>query len=275
MRTLILEKATEITYYVPFSRSFNVLMDGFSTKEIDDVQRLLSGDSPKNSDLYSTEITFDRDKLVSLLSTGKKDLGSAVDSVEIRTNIETDPVTEDVAEIISTKINNQISLRRKAESSDKEQKDAVLSEPSEIGKLSVSQRLVDMIKGFEGFRAYPYTCPGGSLTIGYGTTIKPGEYTSITKEQGEALLRKSISGFERSVKNLVKVPLNQNQYDALVSFTYNVGAGALKRSTLLKKLNSGDYSGAADELLKFTKANGKVLEGLVRRREKERNLFLA
>jgi lysozyme len=132
-----------------------------------------------------------------------------------------------------------------------------------------------MIKGFEGFRAYPYTCPGGSLTIGYGTTIKPGEYTSITKEQGEALLRKSISGFERSVKNLVKVPLNQNQYDALVSFTYNVGAGALKRSTLLKKLNSGDYSGAADELLKFTKANGKVLEGLVRRREKERNLFLA
>jgi lysozyme len=275
MRTLILEKATEITYYVPFSRSFNVLMDGFSTKEIDDVQRLLSGDSPKNSDLYSTEITFDRDKLVSLLSTGKKDLGSAVDSVEIRTNIETDPVTEDVAEIISTKINNQISLRRKAESSDKEEKDAVLSEPSEIGKLSVSQRLVDMIKGFEGFRAYPYTCPGGSLTIGYGTTIKPGEYTSITKEQGEALLRKSISGFERSVKNLVKVPLNQNQYDALVSFTYNVGAGALKRSTLLKKLNSGDYSGAADELLKFTKANGKVLEGLVRRREKERNLFLA
>lgn len=275
MRTLILEKATEITYYVPFSRSFSVLMDGFSTKEIDDVQRLLSGDSPKNSDLYSTEITFDRDKLVSLLSTGKKDLGSAVDSVEIRTNIETDPVTEDVAEIISAKINNQISLRRKAESSDKEQKDAVLSEPSEIGKLSVSQRLVDMIKGFEGFRAYPYTCPGGSLTIGYGTTIKPGEYTSITKEQGEALLRKSISGFERSVKNLVKVPLNQNQYDALVSFTYNVGAGALKRSTLLKKLNSGDYSGAADELLKFTKANGKVLEGLVRRREKERNLFLA
>ena len=123
MRTLILEKATEITYYVPFSRSFNVLMDGFSTKEIDDVQRLLSGDSPKNSDLYSTEITFDRDKLVSLLSTGKKDLGSAVDSVEIRTNIEMDPVTEDVAEIISTKINNQISLRRKAESSDKAFKD--------------------------------------------------------------------------------------------------------------------------------------------------------
>jgi lysozyme len=274
MRTLILEKATEIAYYVPFSRSFNVLVDGFSTREIDDVQRLLSGASPKNSDLYSTEIVFDRDKLVSLLSTGKKDLASAIDSVEIRTNIETDPVTDDVAEIITSKINNQISLRRKTESSVKGEKEAVLSEPSDIVKLSVSQRLVDMIKGFEGFRAYPYTCPGGSLTIGYGTTIKPGEYTSITKEYAESLLRKSIAGFERSVKKLVKVPLSQNQYDALVSFTYNVGAGALKRSTLLKKLNSGDYSGAADELLKFTRANGKVLEGLVRRREKERNLFL-
>ena len=275
MRTLILEKAEEITYYVPFSRSFNVLMDGFSTKEIDDIRSILSGGSQKNSDLYSTEITFDRDKLVSLLSTGKKDLGPSIDSIEIRTDVETDPVTEDVAEIISTKINNQISLRRKAESSDDPQQVAVLSEQSDVVKLSSSQKLVDMIKGFEGFREYPYTCPGGALTIGYGTTMKPGQYTSITKEQAEALLRKSISGFERSIKKLVKVPLNQNQFDALVSFTYNVGAGALKRSTLLKKLNSRDYQGAADELLKFTKSNGKVLQGLIKRREKERNLFLA
>jgi lysozyme len=275
MRTLILEKATEITYYVPFSRSFNVLMDGFSTREIDDIRALLSGSQPKNSDLYSTQITFDRDALVSMLSTGKKDLGSAVDSIEIRTNIDTDPVTDDVAEIISSKINNQISLRKKAQSTAAQDNNPVLSEPSDAAKLSVSQRLVDMIKGFEGFRQYPYTCPGGALTIGYGTTMKPGQYTSMTKEQAEALLRRSISGFEKSVKSLVKVPLSQNQYEALVSFTYNVGAGALKRSTLLSKLNAGDYQGAADELLRFTKSKGKVLQGLVKRREKERALFLA
>lgn len=275
MRTLILEKAEEITYSVPFSRSFNVLMDGFSTNEIDEIRRLLSGGTQKNSGLYSTKITFDRDKLVSLLSTGKKDLGTSIDSIDIKTDVETDPVTDDIAEIISTKINNQISLRRKAESSSKPENVAVLSEPSEPVKLSVTQRLVDMIKGFEGFREYPYTCPGGALTIGYGTTIKPGQYTSVTKEQAEAMLRKSIFGFERSVKKLVKVPLNQNQYDALVSFTYNVGAGALQRSTLLKKLNSRDYQGAADELLKFVKSKGKVLQGLVKRREKERALFLA
>ena len=275
MRTLILEKAEEITYNVPFSRSFNVLTDGFSTKEIDEIRSLLSGGEQKNSELYSTEITFDRDKLISLLSTGKRDLGSSIDSIEINTDVETDPVTDDVADIIITKINNQISLRRKAESSLDPQNVAVLSEPSEVAKLSVSQKLVDMIKGFEGFREYPYTCPGGALTIGYGTTIKPGQHTSITKEQAEAILRKSISGFERSIKKLVKVPLNQNQYDALVSFTYNVGAGALQRSTLLKKLNDRDHQDAADELLRFTKSNGKVLQGLVKRREKERTLFLS
>lgn len=275
MRTLILEKVEEITYNVPFSRSFNVLTDGFSTKEIDEIRYLLSGGEQKNSEIYSTEITFDRDKLISLLSTGKRDLGSSIDSIEIKTDVETDPVTDDVAEIITSKINNQISLRRKTESSLDPQNIAVLSEPSDVVKLSASQKLVDMIKGFEGFREYPYTCPGGALTIGYGTTIKPGQFTSITKEQAEALLRKSISGFERSIKKLVKVPLNQNQYDALVSFTYNVGAGALQRSTLLKKLNSRDYQGAADELLRFTKSNGKVLQGLVKRREKERAIFLA
>ena len=105
MRTLILEKAEEITYNVPFSRSFNVLTDGFSTREIDEIRSLLSGGEQKNSELYSTEITFDRDKLISLLSTGKRDLGSSIDSIEINTDVETDPVTDDVADIIITKIN--------------------------------------------------------------------------------------------------------------------------------------------------------------------------
>lgn len=274
MRTLILEKSSEVTYHVPFSRSFEVMVNGFSQDEIDDIRDLVSGSKEKNPDSYSTEITFDRERLVSLLSGGERNLSPAVDNVEIRTDIDEDPVTDDLAELISTKINNQISVRKKAASKNGGEEEA-LAEPSSISALSVSQRLVDMIKGFEGFRAYPYTCPGGSLTIGYGTTVKPGQYTSVTKEQAEAMLRKSISGFERSIKNLVKVPLSQNQYDALVSFTYNVGAGSLKRSTLLKKLNSGDYQGAADELLRFTKSNGKVLQGLVKRRERERNLFLS
>lgn len=274
MRTLLLENSSDVKYYLPFSRSFSVMVDGFSTREIDDIRRILSGEEPKNSSLYSTEMVFDRDGLVSLMSTGKKDLASAVDSVEIRTDIDTDPVTPDVADIISSKIKNQISLRRKVESSKDPKNVAVLSTPSDVSKLSVSQEGIDMIKDFEGFRSHPYTCPGGALTIGYGTTMKPGEFTSVTKEQAEALLRKSVAGFEKSIKKLVSVPLNQNQYDALVSFTYNVGAGALKRSTLLKKLNSGDYSAAADELLRFTRSNGKVLEGLEKRRQKERGLFL-
>lgn len=274
MRTLILEKSSEIKYHIPFSRSFNVFVDGFSEDEIDEIKDVLSGGSSDDLD-YSTEIVFDREKLVPLLNSGKRDLGTAIDSVEIKTNVDADPVTDDVADIIKTKINNQISLKRKSESSPNKSTQTVRSEPSDTQKLSVSQRLIDMIKGFEGFRTYPYTCPGGSLTIGYGTTMKPGQYTSVTKEQAEALLRKTVSGFERSVKSLVAVPLNQNQYDAMVSFTYNVGVGALKRSTLLKKLNAGDYQGAADELLRFTKANGKVLDGLVKRREKERTLFLS
>lgn len=274
MRTLILENSSEVTYHVPFSRSFSVVVDGFTHEEIDGIKRSLSGDSQNGADLYSTEIIFDRDKLVNLLSSGTVDLGPAVDSIEIRTNIDSDPVTDDVAEMVSARINTQISLRKKEPTQGDKREKADTSGLVDVSGLSVSNRLIDMLKGFEGFRAYPYTCPGGSLTIGYGTTMKPGQYTSITKEQAEALLRKTVSAFERSVRSLVKVPLNQNQFDAIVSFSYNVGIGALKRSTLLKKLNSGDYNEAANELLKFTKANGKILDGLVKRRERERRLFL-
>jgi lysozyme len=271
MRTLILERREEIVYSVPFSRSFSVLTNGFTPEDIGEIRSVLSGKA-KHTD-YATEITFNKPQLLDLLDNGSNDLGAAIDSVEIRTDVDDDPVTDDIADSILTKINNQISLLKKTKSS--KSKEAVKSEPTEIQSLSVSNRLVDMIKKYEGFRANPYTCPGGVLTIGYGTTMKPGQYTSITKEQGNAILRKTIAGFERSVKTLVTVPLNQNQFDALVSFTYNVGTGALKNSTLLKKLNSGDYEGAANELTKFVRSKGKVLQALVKRREEERNLFLS
>ena len=96
----------------------------------------------------------------------------------------------------------------------------------------------------------------------------------ITKAQALDYLKQDLSVFEKAVTNYVKVPLNQNQFDALVSFSFNCGDGALKTSTLLQKLNSSDYNGAANEFLKWNKSNGKVLNGLVKRREEEKELFL-
>lgn len=279
MRTLILEQSSEVTYFVPFLRSYSSLSDGFSSNEIEDIRKVLSGGNQKGESKLSTEITFDRSKLSSLLNKGNKNLTPAVSSVKIHTDVDEDPVTDDLANSISVKIDNQISLSRKTEPLQRlpreERIKGALSEPSDVSGMSASQSLLDMIKKYEGFRESPYICPGGQLTIGYGKAIKPGEYTSITKSEAEILLRKTVAAFERSIKNLVQVPLNQNQYDALVSFAYNVGAGAFKKSDLLKKLNASDYKGAADELPKWNKSKGKVLKGLVRRREEERKLFLS
>ncbi len=139
---------------------------------------------------------------------------------------------------------------------------------------------IRLIKSFEGYRLTAYQCPAKVWTIGYGHTgtvegkpIKAG--MRITEEKAAALLQEDLTGFEKSVKSLVKVKLTENQFAALVSFTYNVGAGNLKRSTLLKKLNAGDYKGAAAEFTKWNKAGGIVLAGLVRRRKEEQSLFLA
>lgn len=131
---------------------------------------------------------------------------------------------------------------------------------------------------FEGFRHDAYLCPAGVWTIGYGNTryedgspVRKGD--RVTKGRGAELFRNILKGFEDKVSTLVKVDLTQGQFDALVSFAYNVGTGALAKSTLLRKLNSGDYSGAADEFLRWNKAGGRVLAGLTRRREAERELF--
>lgn len=140
-----------------------------------------------------------------------------------------------------------------------------------------------MIKGFEGCRltAYPDPGTGGApWTIGYGWTypvdgkpIKLG--MKIDQATADRLLKTGLVSYENDVLKLVKVKLSQNQFDALVSFVYNVGSRALSTSTLLKKLNAGDIKGAADEFLRWNKAGGKVLNGLTRRREAERALFLS
>jgi lysozyme len=142
--------------------------------------------------------------------------------------------------------------------------------------MKTSQKGTDLIKNFEGLQLKSYKDSVGVLTIGYGST---GQHVSpdmiITKEQAEQLLKKDLERFEKGVSDLVKVELNQSQFDALVSFSFNLGLGNLKSSTLLKKLNASDYKGAADEILRWNRAGGKVLNGLTRRRIAERDLFLS
>ena len=133
---------------------------------------------------------------------------------------------------------------------------------------------IELIKKYEGCVLKAYKCPSGVWTIGYGHTNGVKSGMKITKAQALNYLKQDLNVFEKDVTNYVKVTLNQNQFDALVSFSFNCGAGALKTSTLLKKLNSSDYNGTANEFLKWNKSNGKVLNGLVRRRQEEKELFL-
>lgn len=141
--------------------------------------------------------------------------------------------------------------------------------------LTISDRGLDIIREFEGFSAEPYLCPGGYWTIGYGHTRGVSADTEpVTKDEAMVLLWEDAEVFENSVRSLVKVPLTQNQFDALVSFAYNVGANNLARSTLLKKVNMSDYHGAALEFAKWRMAGGKVLAGLKQRRKAEALLFL-
>lgn len=149
--------------------------------------------------------------------------------------------------------------------------------------MQTSEKGIKNIKNFEGcsLTAYPDPGTGGApWTIGYGWThpvdgkpIKPG--MTIKQETADRLLKTGLVSYENDVLKMAKVKLTQGQFDALVSFAYNVGSRALSTSTLLKKLNDGDIKGAADEFLRWNKAGGKVLNGLTRRREAERALFLS
>lgn len=140
--------------------------------------------------------------------------------------------------------------------------------------MKINEQGLQIIKDFEGCRLTSYLCPAGVWTIGYGHTtgVKPG--MRITNADAERLLRQDLVRFENAVTQLVKVSVTPNQFSALVSFAYNVGVGALKNSTLLRKLNGKNYRGAADEFLRWNKASGKVLPGLTKRRNAERDLFL-
>ena len=119
----------------------------------------------------------------------------------------------------------------------------------------------------------------GVWTIGIGTTVYPNgtkvkKGDSCTLDQAKSYFSHDLKRFEASVNNLVKVPLSQNQFDALVSLVYNIGSGNFASSTLLKKLNAKDYAGAAEQFPRWNKGGGKVMKGLVRRRDAERALFL-
>ncbi|VAE69493.1 glycoside hydrolase family protein [Enterobacter hormaechei] len=146
--------------------------------------------------------------------------------------------------------------------------------------MQTSEKGIALIKQFEGCKLTAYQDSVGIWTIGYGWTqpvdgkpIRAG--MTIKQETAERLLKTGLVSYESDVSRLVKVGVTQGQFDALVSFTYNLGARSLSTSTLLRKLNAGDYTGAADEFLRWNKAGGKVLNGLTRRREAERALFLS
>lgn len=144
---------------------------------------------------------------------------------------------------------------------------------------TISKNGLELIKKYEGLRLSAYKDPAGILTIGYGhtKTVKPGMV--INEEMANLLLKIDLMDAENAVRNLVDVELTQNQFDALVSFVFNVGTTKFKNSTLLKKLNEGKILEAGEEFMKWTKARQpgglKELPGLVKRRAEEKVLFLS
>ncbi|MGC0930455.1 lysozyme [Pantoea agglomerans] len=140
--------------------------------------------------------------------------------------------------------------------------------------MKVSNNGINLVKRFEGLELKAYRDSVGILTIGYGHThaVKAGD--AITGEKADAFLREDLQVAELTVNTNVKVKLTQGQFDALVSFVFNLGSCNFVKSTLIKKLNVGDYAGAADEFGKWVNAGGKKLPGLVKRRAAEREVFL-
>lgn len=139
--------------------------------------------------------------------------------------------------------------------------------------MMISQQGVDLIKSFESCRLKAYRCPAGVWTIGYGHTSGVRANDEISQAQAERYLKADLVRVEQDVSTLVRVPLTQGQYDALVSFAFNCGTRALSTSTLLRKLNARDYAGASTEFLRWVYADGKRYAGLERRRNLEKRLF--
>ncbi len=158
--------------------------------------------------------------------------------------------------------------------------------------MRVSDKVIHMIKHHEGVRTKPYQCPALLWTVGVGHVIDPmhgrlkleerrnlpipdGWNRTLSMEEVDDILKKDLARFEQGVARLCPGPLTQGQFDALVSFSFNVGLGNLQKSTIRMKVNRGDFEGAAESFLDWTKAGGKVLKGLVNRRNDERALFLS
>jgi len=141
--------------------------------------------------------------------------------------------------------------------------------------MNIGSKGLELIKHFEGCELKAYKCPAGVWTIGYGHIKGVSEGMTITEAQAEEMLQSELIEYEGYINDLVEVELNQNQFDAMVSWVYNLGGGNLRSSTLLKVLNAGDYAGVPAQMLRWNKAGGKVLEGLTRRRQAEADLFVA
>ena len=139
---------------------------------------------------------------------------------------------------------------------------------------------LDLIKLYEGYSSSPYLCPAQHWTIGYGaiwgmddTRVKE-DHPDINEDQADYLLRRDVKKSEMAVLRHIRVPLEDGQFNALCSFVFNLGSGALQSSTLRRKINRGDYIGAANEFPRWVYAGGRRLKGLVRRREHERSMFM-
>lgn len=136
---------------------------------------------------------------------------------------------------------------------------------------------IEIIKSFEGFSASAYHCPSGILTIGYGHVILKNEkYDHISIEEGEEILKRDLLKIERSVSKNIITPLFQNQFDALVSLTFNIGPGALQRSSLRQKINrEAPICDIKDEFFKWVYSRGRVIPGLVKRRKLESEIYIS
>jgi lysozyme len=158
--------------------------------------------------------------------------------------------------------------------------------------MKVSSQAIAMIRHHEGVRSKPYRCPAKLWTIGVGHVLYPDQAKiplaerdsyplraednrTFSQEEINGILRIDLARFEQGVTKYITIPLSQGMFDGLVSFSFNVGLGTLQRSTLRQKLNRGDKEGAAQELMKYCMAGGKILKGLQNRRIDERALFLS
>ena len=139
--------------------------------------------------------------------------------------------------------------------------------------LKTSQEGISLIKSFEGCELTAYRCSANVPTIGFGHTAGVSDGDTCTQEEEETMLAEDLEEFEDYVKNYVESELQQNEFDALVAWTYNLGPANLKESTMLKELNSGNFEEVPRQMKRWNRAGGEVLDGLIRRREAESRLF--